>query len=78
MFRRLREITVRKLSHIVSLIIWGCILQNLCALQYDDDEAFIDNEDNGHPNAFPNILLIEGMELIQTAVNEVFEMIMVL
>lgn len=57
MFRRLREITVRKLSHIVSLIIWGWILQNLCALQYDDDEAFIDNEDNGHPNAFPNIFV---------------------
>lgn len=32
-------------------------MQNLCALQYDDDEAFIDNEDNGHPNAFPNIFV---------------------
>ncbi|XP_056016608.1 uncharacterized protein LOC125677829 [Ostrea edulis] len=54
-FRRLREIPVRKLSRIVSLIISGCILHNLCVLHHDDVEAFIDNDDDGHPNAYPNI-----------------------
>lgn len=54
-FRRLREITVRKLTRIVSLIISGCILHNLCVLHHDDVEAFIDNDDDGHPNAYPNI-----------------------
>uniref|UniRef100_A0A8W8MT86 DDE Tnp4 domain-containing protein n=1 Tax=Magallana gigas TaxID=29159 RepID=A0A8W8MT86_MAGGI len=56
-FRRLREISVRKLSRIVSLIISGCILHNLCVLHHDDVEAFIDNDDDRHPNAYPNIFV---------------------
>ena len=55
--RRLREISVRKLSRIVSLIISGCILHNLCVLHHDDVEAFIDNDDDRHPNAYPNIFV---------------------
>lgn len=56
-FRRLREITVRKLSRIVSLIISGCILHNLCVLHHDEVKAFIDNDDDRHPNANPNIFV---------------------
>ena len=70
-FRRLREITVRKLTRIVSLIISGCILHNLCVLHHDDVEAFIDNDDDGHPNAYPNIYVdgIDGVLCRQQLMN---------
>lgn len=54
-FRRLRELSFRKLDRIVRLIISGCILHNLCILHHDDVEAFIENDQDGHPNAYPNI-----------------------
>ena len=56
---RLRGLNVRKLSRIVSLIISGCILHNLCVLHYDDVRVSVDNDDNEHPNAYPNIY-VEG------------------
>lgn len=54
-FRRLRKLSVRKLDRIVRLLISGCILHNLCILHHDDVEAFIENDQDGHPNAYPNI-----------------------
>lgn len=59
-FRRLRELSVRKLDRIVMLIISGCVLHNLCVLHHDDVEAFIDDDQDGHPNAYPNIYINRG------------------
>lgn len=39
----------------VSLIVSGCILHNLCILREDDVDDFIDQDDLGHPNNYPNI-----------------------
>lgn len=51
----MRELSVRKLDRIVGLIISGCLLHNLCILHHDDVKAFIENDQDGHENAYPNI-----------------------
>lgn len=54
-FRRLREIPVHKPEDIVSIIVSGCILHNLCIIHKDDVENFIEEDGNGHPNNYPNL-----------------------
>ncbi|XP_062583188.1 putative nuclease HARBI1 [Saccostrea cucullata] len=55
MFRTLREIPFHKPEDIVSLIVSGCTLHNLCILHEDDVDDFIEGDDIGHPNNYPNI-----------------------
>lgn len=54
-FRRSREIPVHKPEDIVSIIVSGCILHNLCIIHKDDVENFIEEDGNGHPNNYPNL-----------------------
>lgn len=55
-FRRLREITLHDPEEIVENIVCGCILHNLCILNNDLIEQYIDEaQEDGHPNNYPNI-----------------------
>lgn len=53
----MREIIVRKLFYIIVIIIFGCILYNLCVFSYDDVEDFIDEDYDVNVNFYFNIYL---------------------
>ena len=63
-FRRLREITVHDPFDIVTTIVSGCILHNMCILNEDHIEDFIEADNDAHPNHYPNILR-DGLDGIQ-------------
>ena len=54
-FRRIREITVHDPAAIVGIIVCACILHNLAIMNHEAIEQFMDVDDDGHPNRFPNI-----------------------
>jgi hypothetical protein len=51
--RRLREIPLHKPGEMCSLITAGCIVHNLCILNEDHIDQYIDNNANDHPNNYP-------------------------
>lgn len=60
-FRRLTEVTIHYPEEIVKTIVSGCILHNLCIIHEDSVEDFVEINDDGHPNHFPN-MYIDGQD----------------
>ncbi|XP_062588991.1 uncharacterized protein LOC134250654 [Saccostrea cucullata] len=54
-FRRLTEVTIHHPEEIVKTIVSGCILHNLCIIHEDSVEGFVEINNDGHPNHFPNL-----------------------
>lgn len=57
-FRSLTEVTIH---HPEELGKTGCILNNLCIIHEDSVEDFVEINDDGHPNHFPN-MYIDGQD----------------
>lgn len=53
--RMLKEVPVHKAANVAQVITAGCILHNLCIMQGDDIEQYIEIERHPHPNNFRNI-----------------------
>ena len=54
-FRKLREIHLYDLETVCKVIFAGCILHNLCVLEDDNVEEYIEENLNDHPNQYPPI-----------------------
>lgn len=56
-FRRLREVPLHDMEDVCYFIIAGCVLHNLCVMNHDDINEFLDdvNNVNANPNQYPNV-----------------------
>lgn len=56
-FRRLREISLYTMEGVCYFIMAACALHNLCIINHDDIDQFLDNANdlNGNPNRYPNV-----------------------
>jgi hypothetical protein len=73
--RQLREVPLHTPSEVGELIMAGCILHNLCIIDDDDIDKYVDLNNNQrplhsnrHPNIFPNAR--EGVQRRLILMNE--------
>lgn len=56
-FRCLIEVIIYYLEEIVKIIVFGCILYNLCIIYEDSVEDFVEINDDGYLNYFFNMYI---------------------